>query len=70
MQPAPDPTRLFAFLRRRIEELLEMLEDQDSAESPPPLVVTSQDRTDIVLGLLAAQVQMLPWGIKPLHAAP
>ncbi len=47
-----------------------MLEDQDSAESPPPLVVTSQDRTDIVLGLLAAQVQMLPWGIKPLHAAP
>jgi BioD-like phosphotransacetylase family protein len=32
-----------------------MLEERP-ADAPPPLVVTSQDRTDIVLGLLAAQV--------------
>ncbi|KAL6745739.1 phosphate acetyl/butaryl transferase-domain-containing protein [Haematococcus lacustris] len=42
---------------QRVEELLEMLEARDSG-STPPLVVTSLDRTDLVLALLAAQVSV------------
>jgi hypothetical protein len=42
----------------RIEELLELLEERGQGPDPTaPLVVTSQDRMDIVLGLLASQVR-------------
>ncbi len=37
---------------RRMEELLEMLDECKTT----PLIVTSYDRLDVVLGLLAAQV--------------
>ncbi len=39
---------------QRVEELLEVLEERGGGRRP--LVVTSMDRIDIVLGLLAAQV--------------
>jgi hypothetical protein len=41
----------------RIEELLEML-DERRYQGSLPLVVTSMDRLDIVLGLLASQVNI------------
>mmetsp|Transcript_620 Transcript_620/g.1655 ORF Transcript_620/g.1655 Transcript_620/m.1655 type:complete len:832 (-) Transcript_620:1455-3950(-) len=40
---------------QRVEELLEML---DANPNSRPLIVTSQDRLDIVLGLLAAQLSV------------
>jgi hypothetical protein len=46
--PAASAPRL-----QRLEELLEMLEEDQNRR---PLIVTSMDRLDIVLGLLAAQV--------------